>query len=480
MLAAVLSPAESSSKPVEQPRQPIQLASALPEATDASLQDHVTGIGNRRFFEQKLDSLIASQPPPALGAATQPAATVLLLDLDRFKAVNDTLGHAVGDQLLRLVAQRMAGLLRGTDLVARLGGDEFGILINSTLAQDEVEGLATRLVDLLHRTYLIEGQPVNIGVSIGVALAPNDGADRMRLLRSADLALYHSKNAGRGCYSFFNPAMEARAQARRDVEVDLRKALVLRQLELLYKPQVDVQTQRLSSLETILRWKHPKRGILLAAEFIPLAEEIGIIGQIGEWVLKMACKEAAQWPAEVPVAINVSPQQFESARFVEVVTKALSSAGIPGQKLELEVSEAILLRDEKSVITNLNALRALGVKVAIASFGTGVASLSQVVNFPIDKIKIDRSLTGKSGGSDAGVKERAIVRAIAALGSSLGLSTLAEGVDTPQHLARIQKDGCDSVQGFFISHAVPVTELKEAVAMLVSASQTRQFPEAVR
>ncbi len=477
MLAAVLSTAELDSKPVEKP-QPIRLAGALPEATDASLRDHVTGIGNRRFFEQKLDSLLASQAALAPGTPAQVAATVLLLDLDRFKTVNDTLGHAVGDQLLRLVAQRMAGLLRGTDLVARLGGDEFGILINSTLAQDEVEGLATRLVDLLHRTYLIEGQPVNIGVSIGVALAPNDGVDRMRLLRSADLALYHSKNSGRGCYSFFDPAMEARAQARRDVEVDLRKALVLRQFELLYKPQVDVQTQQLLGLETNLRWKHPKRGILPAADFIPLAEEIGIIGQIGEWVLKMACKEAAQWPAEVPVSINVSPQQFESARFVEVVTKALATAGIPGQKLELEVSEAILLRDGKSVVGNLNALRSLGVKVAIASFGTGVASLSQVVNFPIDTIKIDRSLTGKSGGSDTGVKERAIVRAIAALGSSLGLSTLVEGVDTPQHLARIQKDGCDSVQGFFISHAVPVAELKDAVASLVSAPHTPRTPEA--
>lgn len=426
-------------------------------AGNSSHQDHVTRIGNRRFFEENLDAAFSGK----VGRAAS-CVTVLLFDLDRFKAVNDTLGHAVGDQLLRLVAQRVKGILREGDLVARLGGDEFGILSTSADVAG-IAGLASRLLDIIQRTYLIDGHPVNIGVSLGADSSLASGRDGALLLRHADLALYHSKNSGRGAFHFFEPDMEARAQARRALELDLRKAVPLRQLELLYKPQVDVETRRLFGFEASLQWKHPSRGVLPAATFIPVAEEIGLIATIGEWVLKTACREASRWAEDIPIAVNISPLHFENTRFVDAVKQALVNASIPGSKLELEVPESILLRDEKSIVANLHAIRALGVKVAIDSFGTGIASLSQMVNFPIDKIKIDRSLIGKN---DTGVKERAIVRAIAALGASLGLSTLAEGVDTPEHLARIQKDGCDSVQGCFFSQAVPASELKNAIASL--------------
>lgn len=425
---------------------------------DVSLVDHVTQIGNRRFFEQKLDLAFDGQ---ALWSA------VLLLDLDRFKAVNDTLGHAAGDALLCRVAERMHGLLGPEDVLARLGGDEFGMLLGGMVCEAAIADVARRLIDLVQRTYLIDGQPVNIGVSIGIVPSGMMGQERVEVLRSADLALYHSKNTGRGCFHFFDPSMAARAQARRMLELELRRAMVLRQLELHYKPQVDVATHRLIGFEAVLRWRHPKRGVLEAIEFLPMAEEIGLIEGIGEWMLRSASKEAAKWGEDISISIAVSPLQFESPRFVEAVQRALAAAEIPGTKLELEVSEAVLLRDEASVTVIVRAVRALGVHVAIGSFGTGVASLSQVVNFPISRIKIDRSLVNLRG---AGLKERAIVRAIAALGSSLGVSTLVNGIDTLDHLAAIQRDGCGEIQGYFENEAFSSIDLSTAVAKLMGNS----------
>ena len=429
---------------------------------DASLVDHVTQIGNRRFFEQKLDLACRGE---GIWSA------LLMLDLDRFKVVNDTLGHAAGDALLCRVAERMHGVLGPEDVMARLGGDEFGMLLSGFESEAQTAEIARRLIDLVQRTYLIEGQPVNIGVSIGIVSGEVAGKERVALLRSADLALYHSKNAGRGCFSFFEASMATRAEARRSIELELRRAIMLRQLEMHYKPQVDVATRQLTGFEAVLCWRHPKLGLLEAAAFMPLAEEIGLVEGIGEWVLRSATREATRWAEGISISILVSPLLFESTRFVGAIDRALARAGIPGSRLELEVSEAVLLRDEASVTATVQSIRALGVRVSIGSFGTGVASLSQVVNFPITRIKIDRSLVNLMG---AGVKERAIVRAIAALGSSLGLSTLVDGIATLDHLTAIQRDGCNEVQGYFESRAFSSADLNGAVAKLIHGPKTLQ------
>ena len=414
-------------------------------------QDRLTGAANRALFEHKLD--IALQ---ALNSGMEDSVTVLFVDLDRFKMVNDTLGHAIGDTLLGLVSERLRTGLRESDTLARLGGDEFAVLLRDGIDQQRITELALRLIDLLQRPYLIDGHVINIGASIGAAQAPDDGRSRDHLLRSADLALYHSKSAGRGVFHFFAASMEERAQERRNLELDLRKALVLRQFELHYQPQIDVEKQEVIGLEGLLRWRHPQRGTLLPAEFLPLAEEIGLSLPIGNWVLKTACRDAAAWPSSITVAVNVSPVQFESPEFAVSTQRALKAANLLGNRLEIEVTEELLLRDAGSVRSTLGALRELGVRVAMDSFGTGLASLSQVVNFPFDKIKIDRSLIRTT---EADPKSRAVLRAISALGQSLGIATLAEGVETPEHLAHVRAEGCNSVQGFYYSKAVPVREL---------------------
>ncbi len=412
--------------------------------------DRLTGAANRDFFEQQLDQTLAASGSETAGI------TVFFLDLDRFKAVNDTLGHGIGDVLLRVVSDRIRAALRESDLLARFGGDEFAVLLRGPADRMQVADSARRLIDMLQRPYLIEGHVINIGASIGIARAPEDGSSREQLLRCADLALYHSKDAGRGIFHFFSAPMEQRAQRRRAMEFALRKAIVLKQLELHYQPQIDVESGSIIGLEGLLRWRHPERGLLLPGEFLPLAEEIGLAVPIGDWVVRTACKDAASWPESVSVAINVSPLQFENATFAASVERALQKAGITGARLEVEVTEEILLRDAGNVRSSLETLRQLGVRVAMDSFGTGLASLSQLVNFPFDKIKIDRSLVG-ADRSDT--KSRAVLRAISALGQSLGIATLAEGVETPEHLASVREEGCQSVQGFFYSPAVPASEL---------------------
>ncbi len=415
-------------------------------------RDTLTGIGNRALFEKKLDSVMAS-----VLEGQAPNAFVLFMDLDRFKVVNDTLGHAAGDHLLRLVSERLQSALRPSDTLARMGGDEFAILLESPIERDGAAKLAVRLIDLIQRTYLVEGQVVHVGASIGIAAAPQDASSGEQLLKNADLALYCSKAAGRGVLHFFEPSMRAKAEQRRALELELRKALVLRQFELHYQPQIDVHTSKTTGLEALLRWRHPQKGVLQPADFIPLAEEIGLSVPLGEWVVKTACREAARWPESVTIAINVSPLQFQSKTFLESVQKALAGAALPGSRLEVEVTEEILQRSGKTLAGTLEGLRSLGVRVVISGFGTGLASLSQLVSFSFDKIKIDRTLIALQEKDD--MRSRAIVRAISALGQSLGISTLAEGVETLEHLASVQAEGCHSVQGFYYSRAVPASEL---------------------
>jgi diguanylate cyclase (GGDEF)-like protein len=385
------------------------------------------------------------------------------MDLDRFKPVNDTLGHAAGDALLRMAGERLRSATRKGDLVARLGGDEFGILLHPVPPQAEIAAIAARVLDLLQRTYLHAGQTINVGASIGIALAPADGADFAGLLRCADLALYQSKASGGATFCFFDEQMEKRAQARRAGELDLRRALALRQFEVYYQPQVNIGTGRLVGFEALVRWRHPQRGLIPPSDFLPMAEQIGVLDAMGEWVLRTACREATKWPPGVVIAVNVAPSQLHTGNFLETAKRALAASGLEGSRLELEITETAFLKNEDAVLATLRGLQELNIKIAMDDFGTGFASLSQLARFPFDKVKIDRSLAGFSGASP---KHRAIVRAVSALTASLGMSCIAEGVETAEQCARLEEDGCGMVQGYLFGQPVPTAKLGEIIDRL--------------
>ena len=428
-----------------------------PGAATGPHVDHVTGLAPRSIFEGAVKAAIAQ---PGAGSSA-----ILMLDLDRFKAVNDTLGHAAGDALLRLVAERLQVAVRRSDVVSRFGGDEFAILLETVDGPGHAAAVAGRILDLVQRSYLIDGQVANIGVSVGIAFAPEHGTACEGLIHAADLALYDAKDSGRAAFRFYDPGMRQRAHARREIELDLRRALALRQLELHYQPQTTVRG-RLVGFEALLRWRHPTRGLVPPSEFISLAERIGVIVPIGDWVLRTGVKEALGWPDDVTLAVNVSPLQLESPDFAERVGRILLASGFPGRRLEVEITESMLIQGGERAVGVLNALRDLGARVVMDDFGTGYASLSQLARFPFDKIKIDQSLTG-ADGEDA--KKRAIVRAIAALGRSLGVCTLAEGVEGGEQLAALESDGCASVQGYLFGRPVPASGLGDLIARLHAA-----------
>jgi diguanylate cyclase (GGDEF)-like protein len=402
-----------------------------------SQHDSLTGLGNRSQFGQSVVAALSSGP--------ESSAAVLFVDLDRFKAINDTVGHSAGDGVLRLVGERIQSLAGDFQAAARLGGDEFAILLVPAPSRPELGRLAKRIVDLLGRTYFVEGHILNVGASAGIAIAPGDGGDSDRLLQSADLALYSSKTSGRGTFRFFEPLMEERANARRKLELELRKALPLRQLEVHYRPQIDVATGQNTGLQAVLRWQHPQRGLMEAEEFESLAQELGLAVQIHDWVLRTACREAATWPQASLLAVSASHAQFETGHFTDTVKRALAESPLPGPSLELEITESVLLKDEKVVLATLNGLRALGVRIAMTDFGTGYASLTQLASFPFDRIRIDRSLTQDRSTN---IRHQAIVRAIASLGASLDISTSALGIETSAELARAQSEGCTSMGGY--------------------------------
>ena len=416
--------------------------------------DALTGLAGREELRRR----IAAQ----LGGAQRGGAgfAVLCVDLDRFKAVNDTLGHPIGDALLRRVAERLVKAARRDDLVARLGGDEFAIVQVGAGQPEAAEALAGRLVDLVGRAYVVDGHMLNIGCSVGVALAPEDGDDPDTLLKNADLALYRAKADGRGVFRFFKPDMDAKMQARRSLELDLRRALALKEFDLAYQPQVSAHDGRVTGFEALLRWRHPERGQISPADFIPLAEEIGLINPIGEWVLRSACAEAARWPSDVSLAVNLSPVQFRGAKLASVVTNALAQSGLPAERLELEITEGALLDNTDTVLNMLNTLRSLGVRISMDDFGTGYSSLSYLQKFPFPKIKIDQSFVRSM---DESPDCSAIVRAVIALGRSLGMKTTAEGVETEAQRDRIRAEGCTEIQGYLTGR--PMTA--EAAAALV-------------
>ena len=420
---------------------------------DLALRDPLTGLGNRTHFETTVAA--------ALKVAVEHPVAIFFIDLDRFKVVNDTLGHAVGDSLLRLVGQRLQSVLRTGDTVARLGGDEFAVLIAPSLTPAELGAFAARIVNLLQRTYVVGGHVANVGASIGIAIAPQDGEVLDRLLKSADLALYHSKEQHRGTYHFFDPAMEAKVQSRRNTELELRKALPLRQIEVHYLPLRDVATGKLTSFEPVLRWKHPENGWMEATAFMPLAEEIGLAPQIEDWMLRTACRDATGWAEPTPITFSVSRSQFESGRLLNTVENSLASTSIPGHRLELEITESVLLDNDPSVLDTLFQLRAMGVRITMDHFGTGYASLTQLVNFPFDKVKIHRSLTADGPGS---AKHRAILKAILNLGANLGMATVAEGVESAEDLYRIHSEGCIDLLGCATGDPIAANQISKIFA----------------
>ncbi len=413
--------------------------------------DALTGLPNRTHLREKMEDALAR-------VRRGESMATLCLDLDHFKAVNDTLGHPVGDALLCAVTERLIGCVRETDTVARLGGDEFAILQPGLDRPEQAGRLAHRLIDTLSKPYDLDGHQVVIGASIGIAFAPTDGVNADTLLKNADMALYRAKTDGRGTFRYFEPEMDARLQRRRALELDLRKALTQDEFELFYQALVDVQTEEVNGFEALLRWRHPTRGMIPPSDFVPLAEEIGLIVPLGEWVVRQACAEAARWPRPVKVAVNLSPAQFRSRTLVHTVVSALDTTGLAPQRLELEITESVLLQDNEATLATLHQLRGLGVRIAMDDFGTGYSSLSYLRSFPFDKIKIDRSFVSElAEKSDC----MAIVRAVASLGASLGMVTTAEGVETVDQLRQVREQGCTEVQGYLFSQPRPASELAD-------------------
>lgn len=412
--------------------------------------DALTNLANRTLFRERLEEALVR-------VRRGDSLAVLCLDLDRFKSVNDTLGHPVGDALLRCVAERLQDCVRETDSIARLGGDEFAVIQVATERPHNVAPLARRIVDALSAPYDVEGHHIVIGASVGIALSPNDGTDPDALLKAADLALYRAKADGRGTFRYFEADMDAQMQSRRALEVGLRKALANGEFELYYQPLVNLERDEVTGFEALLRWNSPERGIVSPAEFIPVAEEIGLIVPLGEWVLRRACEQAVLWPGGIKVAVNLSPVQFQSRNLVPAVISALATSGLPGTRLELEITETVLLQDADSTLEILHQLKALGVRISMDDFGTGYSSLSYLRSFPFDKIKIDRSFVKDL---DHRGDCAAIVRAVAILGSSLGMSTTAEGVESREQLDRVKEQGCTEVQGYWFSPPRPAHELE--------------------
>ncbi len=416
----------------------------------AAHNDSLTGLANRKlFYEQLTQALKRVRRGERLA--------VLYLDLDHLKRINDTLGHPAGDQLLRGVADRLRGCVRDIDLVARLSGDEFAIIQAAIGHPSDAASLAVRAREAIHRPFDLDGHQVNVDVSVGISIAPNDATELNELLKTADIALYEAKNTGRGTYCFYEPDMNARMQARGQLERDLRNALTNGEFELFYQPVVSFSDNKVSSFEALLRWHHPTRGLVSPIEFIPVAEETGLIVPLGEWVLRKACAEAATWPDDIAVAVNISSIQLSNKNLINAVVGAVASARIPAGKLVLEITESVFLQNTFGNLATLKRLHQLGVQFAMDDFGTGYSSLGYLMSFPFSKIKIDRSFI--AGLADK-VESRAIVRAIADLARNLDMRVIAEGVETAEQRDQAQMLGCSEMQGFLIDHPRPAAEIR--------------------
>ena len=431
-------------------------------------QDALTGLANRQALRRALDDAL-------VGAVRRKhRCSVFLLDLDRFKAVNDTLGHPAGDTLLRLVALRLTEQVGDKGQVGRLGGDEFQIVLQAMSDQKELSDLAQGIIDSVSRPYTINGTAVSIGTSIGIVTSDYDDRTSDDLMRDADLALYAAKAAGKGCFRFFAPEMHDAARQRQLMESDLRVALEKGQLHLAYQPCVDSSSEEVTGFEALIRWNHPERGPVSPVEFIPLAEEIGLINEIGEWVLKTACAEAANWPPHISVAVNLSPIQFKSHELPSKVRMVLNETDLPAKRLELEITEGVFLSNDDHVHEMIAALKKIGLKLALDDFGTGYSSLSYLQRVPFDKIKIDRSFV--SGASDPESRNAALIRAMVGLASDLKMQTTAEGVETPEELQLVRDLGCSLVQGYIFGKPMPPEEARELAAKGSAALPAAPYP----
>jgi diguanylate cyclase (GGDEF)-like protein/PAS domain S-box-containing protein len=417
--------------------------------THLAHHDTLTALPNRMTFRARLESVLKTVDE------TTPCA-VLYVDLDRFKPVNDTLGHQIGDLVLQAAAERIRAQLRETDVVARLGGDEFAVLIGRCHGAEEVTALAERLIRDISSPITIKGLQVMIGASVGVAYAPQHGLDPDLLLRNADLALYRAKSAGRGCHRAYEPGMEKVVQERRDLERDLRAALAGKQFALHYQPIVDTNRHEITGFEALLRWQSPTRGAVSPADFIPFAEEIGFMPELGRWVLETACVEAAGWPYELKVSVNLSPKQFRQADLLGHIAATLETTGLPARRLELEITETAMIDDLHSATEILKKLRKLGIQIAMDDFGTGYSSLSFLRTLPFTRIKIDRSFVQDVESKPEAL---AIIRAVSLLCGSLGVSATAEGVETERQAEILRAEGCPELQGFLISRPCPASDV---------------------
>ena len=426
--------------------------------------DALTELPNRTQF---LEEMANSEAAIERGQK----AAVLCIDLDHFKSVNDTLGHAIGDKLLMQVSARLWGTTRETDVLARLGGDEFSLLLRPIDKASDAAAIAERIVKAMSSPFAIDGHQVVIGASVGIAIAPADGESTDVLMKNADLALYRAKAEGRSTYHFFEKDMDAAIQKRRMIEAGLRAALALNELRVVFQPLVGLKENRITCLEALLRWTHDGKAIS-PVEFIPIAEETGLIVPIGEWVLREACRAAVAWPTAARVAVNLSPVQFKNKRLFETVHAILAETGLPPTRLELEITESLLLNDNEHTLQTLHRLRAIGIRISMDDFGTGYSSLSYLRAFPFDKIKIDRSFMRdlESRGDSL-----AIIKAVIGLGHSLGMSTTAEGVETEEQLAAVREQGCNEVQGFLFS---PPLEQSQIGALLLKELQPPQLKRA--
>jgi diguanylate cyclase (GGDEF)-like protein len=412
--------------------------------------DALTDLANRVLLNERLEQALGQR------IHSEQMIAVHHLDLDQFKAVNDTFGHPVGDKLLKIVAERLRALVRDTDTIARMGGDEFVIVQAPITDPAEATSLAQRVIASISAPFEIDGHQAVIGASVGIAVGPGDGLRPDRLLRNADLALYRAKGDGRGTFRFFEPAMDLQMQTRRIMERDLRKALPAGEFELYYQPVVNLASSEISGFEALIRWNHPEQGVISPASFIPLAEEIGFIVPIGEWVIRQACA-TARWPGDLHVAVNISAAQFRSPGLMQVIVGALAASGLQPTRLEIEITETVLLHNKDATLTVLHQLRALGIRIAMDDFGTGYSSLTYLQCFPFDKIKIDRSFVKDITESTGSLN---IVRAVAALANGMGMTATAEGVETREQLDRITSEGCTEMQGFLFSKPLPAHEIE--------------------
>ena len=413
--------------------------------------DPLTDLPNRALFHERLKRELPHTAPDRQLA-------VLYIDIDEFKSVNDLLGHMIGDELLKAVAVSLAACVRETDFVARLGGDEFAIVQTAVKGADDVTELVHRIYDAIRTPYECLGHQVTTDASIGIALAPQDGSDLDQILKNADLAMYAAKAAGRRTHRFFEAEMDAEVRARRMLEMDLRQAITEGGFEVYYQPCLDLQDNRITGCEALVRWRHPARGMISPAEFIPIAEDTGLINQLGEWVLTTACMEAATWPDDIHLAVNVSPVQFKSGTLALKVIAALAASGLAASRLELEITEAVLIRDDDAALAVLHQLRAIGVRIALDDFGTGYSSLSYLQRFPFDKIKIDRCFVTDIAEPEGSAS---IVEAVVNIAAARRMTTTAEGVETEAQRQLLRALGCSEMQGYLFSAPKPAADVKQ-------------------